>query len=85
MTVVSRFQLLDNAVMGSIFGEIFAFRFPCMYIDKNKILEFQYERVAKRQMSISKAFDALTSSILSINIFEDKKVFVTGNSDGCIL
>jgi len=85
MTVVSRFQLLDNAVMGSIFGEIFAFRFPCMYVDKNKILEFQYERVAKRQMAISKAFDALTSSILSVNIFEDKKVFVTGNSDGCIL
>jgi len=36
-------------------------------------------------MAISKPIDALTSSILSVNIFEDKKVFVTGNSDGCIL
>jgi len=48
MTAVSRFQLLDNAVMGSTYGEIFAFRFPCLYIDKNKTIEFQYERVAKR-------------------------------------
>ena len=36
-------------------------------------------------MALSKAFDALTSMIQSINILEDKKVFVTGNNDQCIL
>jgi hypothetical protein len=36
-------------------------------------------------MAISKGFDALTSMVQSINIFDDKKVFVTGNNDQCIL
>lgn len=36
-------------------------------------------------MALSKGFDALTSMIQSINILEDKKVFVTGNNDQCIL
>ena len=85
MTSVSRFNLIDNAVMGSLFGEIFVFRFPAMLIDRNNVLEFMYDKVPKRTMSVSKGFDALTSMIASINIFEDKKVFVTGNNDQCIL
>ena len=81
MTNIARFNLLDNAVAGSMFGEIFAFRFGATHIDKNKVPDFKYDRVFKRDMAISKAFDALTSMIQSINIFEDKKVFVTGNDD----
>ena len=85
MTSVCRFIALDNAVMGSLFGEIFAFRFPAMFIDRNHVQEFNYDRVSKRNMAVSKGFDALTSMIASINISEDKKVFVTGNNDQCIL
>ena len=85
MTNVARFTALDNAVMGSLFGEIFAFRFPALFVDKNKVLEFKYDRVLKREMAICKGFDALTSMIQSINIFDDQKVFVTGNNDQCIL
>ena len=35
-------------------------------------------------MALSKAFDALTSMIQSINILEDKKVFFNDNNDQCI-
>jgi hypothetical protein len=41
--------------------------------------------VPKRQMALSKGFDALTSMVQSLVIFEDRKVFVTGNNDQCIL
>ena len=63
MTNVARFTALDNAIMGSLFGEIFAFRFPALFIDKNKVLEFKYDKVLKREMAICKGFDALTSMI----------------------
>ena len=63
MTSCARFNLLDNAVMGSIYGEIFAFRFPALYIDKNRVLEFKYDKVPKRNMAMSKGFDALTSMV----------------------
>lgn len=85
ITNIGRFIKLDNAIIGTNFGEIFAFRFPALYIDKNKARDFQYDKVSKREMAISKGFDALTSMIQSLCIFEDKKVFVTGNNDQCIL
>jgi len=84
MTNVARFNLLDNAIMGSNFGEIFAFRFGALILDKNHVLEFRNDLIPKREMAISKGFDALTSMIQSINIFEDRKVFITGNNDQCI-
>jgi hypothetical protein len=33
MTNVARFTLIENAIAGSIYGEIFAFRFPALFID----------------------------------------------------
>ena len=71
--------------MGSTFGEIFAFRFGAMFLDKNRVLDFRFDKCVKRDMAISKAFDCLTSMIASINIHDDKRVFVTGTNDQCIL
>ena len=85
MTCVARFNLLDNAIIGSNFGEIYAFRFPAVCVDKNKVMDFRHDKLPKREMAISKGFDALTSMIQSLVIFEDKKVFITGNNDQCIL
>ena len=61
MTQVARFNLLDNAVMGSRHGEIFLFRFASLILDKNKVLEFKFDKVPKREMAVSKPIDALTS------------------------
>jgi hypothetical protein len=55
--------LLNNAVSGSLFGELFAFRFGSLNIDKTKLGDFHFSKVAKRGMAISKGFDALTSMI----------------------
>ena len=71
--------------MGTCFGEIFAFRFSSLTVDKNRVLEFKYDKCVKRDMSISKGFDCLTSMIQSLVIYDDKRVFVTGNNDQCIL
>ena len=48
MTSIARIRNLDNALMGSLFGEIFAFRFPALFIDRNHVLEFNYDKVSKR-------------------------------------
>jgi len=67
--------------MGSLFGELFAFRFPALFLDGSLVKEFSHDRVCKRNMAVSKGFDCLTSMISSINVFDNKKVFVTGNND----
>jgi len=85
MTNIARFHAIENAICGSVFGEIFAFRFPALFCDKQQVLDFKFDKVPKTQMALSKAFDAVTSMIQSINILDDKKVFVTGNNDQCIL
>ena len=85
MTQVARMGEIDIVICGSVFGEIFAFRWDALTCDKQKVLDFKFDRVLKREMAVSKAFDALTSMIQSINIYDDQKVFVTGNNDQCIL
>jgi len=34
MSNIARFYAIDNAICGSVFGEIFAFRFHALFIDK---------------------------------------------------
>jgi hypothetical protein len=85
MTQVARMGEIDIVVCGSVFGEIFAFRWDALTCDKQRVLDFKFDRVPKLEMAVSKAFDALTSMIQSINIYDDQKVFVTGNNDQCII
>jgi hypothetical protein len=37
VTNFSRFSLIDNSLIGTNFGEIFAIRFPALYVDKSSI------------------------------------------------
>ena len=85
MTQIARFDILNYAIMGSIFGEIYTFRFEELEVDRDHLKDFHYNQVYKRQMSICKQVDALTSTILSLNIFQNKKVFATAKNDQCIL
>lgn len=39
-TAVCRFNLLNNAVSGSLFGELFAFRFGSLNLDRNRLADF---------------------------------------------
>jgi hypothetical protein len=56
--------------MGSNFGELFAVRFSALFLDKQRVVEFKHDKIPKRSMSISKGFDAFTSNVTSIGIFE---------------
>lgn len=85
MTAISRFSLLKNAVIGSLKGELFVFRFDALTLDDQVRETFEYQRVPKRAMAISKANDACTSKIESLKIFQNRIVCVTGNNDQCIL
>jgi len=40
MSSASRFMAIDNAVCGSIHGDLYLFRFPAMYVDKSQLAGF---------------------------------------------
>ena len=71
MTQVGRMCEIDIVICGSIFGEIFAFRWDALTIDKQRVLDFKYDKILKKDMAVSKAFDALTSMIQLINVYDD--------------
>ena len=48
MTKAARFTLIENAICGSIFGEIFAFRFPALFLDHQNVAAFKPDGVHKR-------------------------------------
>jgi hypothetical protein len=81
MTACSRFAAIDNAICGSIYGDLYIYRFPAMYVDKNNVLEFNVEKVRKLDMSLTRGFSAHTSMVQGIEIFEDKYIFSTALSD----
>lgn len=63
MSSVSRFNLLSNAVCGSIHGDLYLFRFPSMYIDKNNVIDFSVDKLRKIDMALTRGFSAHTSMV----------------------
>ena len=63
MSSVSRFNLINNAVCGSLEGDLYLFRFPAMYIDKNYVIDFNLEKLRKLEMAVTRGFSAHTSMV----------------------
>ena len=85
MSAVGRFNILANAVCGSSQGDLYVFRFPSMYVDKNNVMDFNVEKLRKLDMSLTRGFSAHTSMVQCCDIHEDKYVFTTALQDQCIL
>ena len=88
MSAISRFgraDEIDSAVCGSVYGDLYMFRFPAMFIDKNGVLDFNVDRLRKIDMSLTRGFSAHTSMVQCLEIFGDQSVFSTALSDQCIL
>jgi hypothetical protein len=85
MSKISRFSLLDNAIVGSHQGGLYLFRFPALTIEKLKVVDFRYDFLRKNEMAASRSFSGHTSMIQSIEIFEDRTVLSTSISDQCIV
>ncbi len=66
MSSVSRFgrsDEIDTAVCGSIYGDLYLFRFQSMFIDKNNVLDFSIDKLRKIDMSLTRGFSAHTSMV----------------------
>ena len=73
MTSVRRFNnSIDSAVCGSLNGDLYIFRFPAMFIDKNFVLEFSTDKIKKVEMSLTRGFSAHTSMIQCLELFTDR-------------
>ena len=63
MSAVSRFNLLDNTVCGSTFGDLYLYRFSAMFIDKNNLIDFSVDKMRKLDMALTRGFSAHTSMV----------------------
>lgn len=63
MTSVGRFNLMSNAVCGSNHGDLYLFRFPAMYIDKNNVIDFSADKLRKIDMALTRGYSAHTSMV----------------------
>lgn len=81
MSSVGRFGAIDNAVCGSVFGDLFLYRFTAMYVDKSAVNAFHADKVKKAEMALTRGYTAHTSMVLATEIFEDKYVLTTSLSD----
>lgn len=68
MSACGRFSAIDNAVCGSIHGDLYLFRFPAMYIDKSQIAGFSIEKLKKPDMALSRGYSGHTSMILATEV-----------------
>ena len=85
MSSTSRFMAIDNAVCGSIHGDIYLFRFPSMYVDKSQLAGFSVDKIKKTEMALSRGYSGHTSMVICSDIFEDKYVMSTSIQDQCII
>ena len=81
MSSVARFGAIDNAVCGSVHGDLYLFRFPAMIIDKGQLNTFNLEKINKAEMALTRGFTAHTSMILNTENFEDKYILTTSLQD----
>ena len=68
MSSVGRFGAIDNAVCGSIYGDLFLYRFPAMYLDKSTINGFNIDKLKKLDMALTRGYTAHTSMVLSTEL-----------------
>ena len=68
MTSASRFGAIDNAVCGSLHGDLYLFRFPSMYVDKSALAGFNIEKIKKTDMALTRGYTAHTSMILCTEV-----------------
>lgn len=47
MSSVAKFGAIDNAVCGSIHGDLYLFRFPAMIVDKGQLGGFNLDKIKK--------------------------------------
>jgi hypothetical protein len=68
MSSVGRFGAIDNAVCGSIHGDLYLYRFPSMYLDKATVNSFNIDKHKKEEMALTRGYTAHTSRILSTEV-----------------
>jgi hypothetical protein len=70
-----------NAVCGSIYGDLYLFRFESMFVDRNSVIDFSVDKLRKIDMALTRGFSAHTSMVQCVEIFEDKYVLSTALQD----
>ena len=77
MSSVARLGSIDNAICGSVHGDLYVFRFPALYLDKAALTGFNIDKIKKVDMALTRGYTAHTSMVLNTEIFEDKYVMTT--------
>ena len=76
MSSANRFGAIDNAVCGSIHGDLYLFRFPAMYLDKSAINNFNIDKIKKMDMALTRGYSGHTSMILCTEVIISILIFL---------
>lgn len=68
MSSAAKFGAIDNAVCGSIHGDLYLFRFPAMIVDKSAVAAFNIEKIKKTDMALTRGYTGHTSMIMSTEV-----------------
>ena len=68
MSSAAKFGAIDNAVCGSIHGDLYLFRFPAMIVDKSVLAGFSVEKIKKTDMALTRGYTGHTSMILNTEV-----------------
>jgi hypothetical protein len=53
MTSMVTFPEVLNSVCGNINGDLFIFRFPAMFLDRSKVIDFHNDKLNKIDMALT--------------------------------
>jgi antirestriction protein len=70
-----------NAVCGNTQGDIFLFRFPALFIDKSRHLEFSIDNLLKKDMALTRSYSAHSSMVMYTENFGEYTILTVGVED----
>jgi hypothetical protein len=71
MSGSQKFPNLRVAVCGNTQGDVFLFRFPCLFVDKSKHLSFSVDNIQKKDMALTRSYSAHSSMVMYADLFRE--------------
>lgn len=71
MSGSQKFPNLRVAVCGNTQGDVFLFRFPCLFVDKSKHISFSIDNLQKKDMALTRSYSAHSSMVTYADLFRE--------------
>ena len=84
MSACQKFLEIMNTAWGNTFGDVFLFKFPALFVDKSKHLEFSIKDLVKKDMALTRSYSAHSTMVMYTELFREQYLLTVGLEDQCI-